>query len=40
MDKTTITLEPDKTSSGGLFVPGKERVVFKPSERKSLLGII
>lgn len=40
LDKTTTTLEPDKTSSGGLFVPGKERVVFKPSERKSLLGMI
>uniref|UniRef100_A0A0V0HLF9 Putative ovule protein n=1 Tax=Solanum chacoense TaxID=4108 RepID=A0A0V0HLF9_SOLCH len=39
LDKTTTTLEPDKTSSGGLFVPGKERVVFKPSERKSLLGL-
>ncbi|KAF3665679.1 hypothetical protein FXO38_09456 [Capsicum annuum] len=39
LDKTTTTLEPDKSSSGGLFVPGKERVVFKPSERKSLLGL-
>lgn len=40
LDKKTTTLEPDQTSSGGLFVPGKERVVFKPSERKSLLGMI
>lgn len=39
LDKKTMTLEPDQTSSGGLFVPGKERVVFKPSERKSLLGL-
>ncbi|KAL2519699.1 RNA helicase family protein [Abeliophyllum distichum] len=33
------TLESEETSSGGLFVPGKDRVVFRPSERKSLLGL-
>ncbi|OVA17529.1 Helicase [Macleaya cordata] len=39
LDKTTVTLEPDKVSNGGLFVPGKDRVVFRPPERKSLLGL-
>ncbi|KAF8390619.1 hypothetical protein HHK36_025146 [Tetracentron sinense] len=39
LNKTTITLEPDKVNSGGLYVPGKDRVVFRPSERKSLLGL-
>lgn len=38
LDKTTIMLEPEKTSGGGLMVPGKDRVVFRPPERKSLLG--
>ena len=32
------TLEPETTSGGGLFVPGKDRMVFKPPEKKSLLG--
>ncbi|KAE9454731.1 hypothetical protein C3L33_13370, partial [Rhododendron williamsianum] len=36
---TTSVLEPEKTSSGGLFVPGKDRLVFRPPERKSLLGL-
>lgn len=40
LDKTTATLEPDKSSGGGLFVPGKDRVVYRPPERKSLLGKI
>ncbi|CAI9775797.1 unnamed protein product [Fraxinus pennsylvanica] len=34
---TTETLESEETSSGGLFVPGKDKVIFKPRERKSLL---
>lgn len=40
INKTTITLEPEKPSSGGLFVPGKDRVVYVPQERKSRLGIV
>ncbi|KAL6969289.1 RNA helicase [Sarracenia purpurea var. burkii] len=39
LDKTTTVLEPEKTSGGGLFVPGNDRVVFRPPERKSLLGL-
>lgn len=39
-NKTTETLESEETSSGGLFVPGKDRVMFKPPERKSLLGML
>ncbi|XP_058193067.1 pre-mRNA-splicing factor ATP-dependent RNA helicase DEAH7 isoform X1 [Rhododendron vialii] len=39
LDMTTSVLEPEKTSSGGLFVPGKDRLVFRPPERKSLLGL-
>ncbi|CAB4294557.1 unnamed protein product [Prunus armeniaca] len=39
LDKTTVTLEPEVNKAGGLFVPGKDRVVFRPPERKSLLGL-
>ncbi|XP_073302624.1 pre-mRNA-splicing factor ATP-dependent RNA helicase DEAH7-like [Primulina huaijiensis] len=39
LDKITDTLEPDNTGFGGLFVPGKDRVVFRPSEKKSVLGL-
>ncbi|ONI30062.1 hypothetical protein PRUPE_1G229100 [Prunus persica] len=39
LDKTTVTLEPEVDNAGGLFVPGKDRVVFRPPERKSLLGL-
>ncbi|KAM7494881.1 hypothetical protein LguiB_029490 [Lonicera macranthoides] len=42
LDKTTVTLEPDnRTSEGGLYMPGNERVVFRapPNERRSLLGL-
>ncbi|PQQ16303.1 pre-mRNA-splicing factor ATP-dependent RNA helicase DEAH7 [Prunus yedoensis var. nudiflora] len=39
LDKTTVTLEPEVNNAGGLFVPGKDRVVFRPPERKSLLGL-
>ncbi|KAK6930841.1 DEAD-box helicase, OB fold [Dillenia turbinata] len=39
VDRTTDTLEPEKTSVGGLQLPGRERVVFKAPERKSLLGL-
>nr|GEY15695.1 pre-mRNA-splicing factor ATP-dependent RNA helicase PRP16 [Tanacetum cinerariifolium] len=35
----TDTLEPEETSLGGSRLPGKDRVVFRPSERKSLLGL-
>ncbi|KAL3818680.1 hypothetical protein ACJIZ3_004585 [Penstemon smallii] len=39
IDKTTDTLEPEDTGTGGLFVPGKDRVMFRPSEGKSVLGL-
>lgn len=39
VDKITETLEPEKASSGGLYVPGKDRLVFRPPERKSVLGL-
>lgn len=39
LDKTTVTLEAEKISVGGLFVPGKDRVVYQRPERKSILGI-
>ena len=38
INKMTDTLEPEETGVGGLQLPGKDRVVFRPSERKSLLG--
>jgi pre-mRNA-splicing factor ATP-dependent RNA helicase DHX38/PRP16 len=40
VDKITETLEPEKASSGGLYVPGKDRLVFRPPERKSVLGAL
>ncbi|PRQ34215.1 hypothetical protein RchiOBHm_Chr5g0066381 [Rosa chinensis] len=40
LDKTTATSEPENNSGGGLFVPGKDRVVYRPPERKSLLDEI
>ncbi|GJR33804.1 hypothetical protein Tco_1209488 [Tanacetum coccineum] len=39
INKMTDTLEPEETGVGGLQLPGKDRVVFRPSERKSLLGL-
>lgn len=39
LDQTTVTFEPDQSGSGGLHIPGKDRVVFRPPPRKSLLGI-
>ena len=34
-----MTFEPDQSGGGGLHVPGKDRVIFRPPQRKSLLGI-
>ncbi|KAL5156794.1 Pre-mRNA-splicing factor ATP-dependent RNA helicase DEAH7 [Glycine soja] len=39
IDKITATLEPEKPTSGGLYVPGKDRMVYVPQERKSRLGL-
>ncbi|KAJ9709800.1 hypothetical protein PVL29_001318 [Vitis rotundifolia] len=39
LDQTTVTFEPDQSGGGGLHVPGKDRVVFRPPQRKSLLGL-
>lgn len=32
-------MEPDNSGGGGLQLPGKDRVVFRAPERKSLLGL-
>ncbi|GJV76262.1 glutamate synthase 1 [NADH], chloroplastic isoform X1 [Tanacetum coccineum] len=37
INKMTDTLDPEETGVGGLQLPGKDRVVFRMSERKSLL---
>ncbi|GJV35191.1 hypothetical protein Tco_1407668 [Tanacetum coccineum] len=37
INKMTDTLEPEETGVGGLQLPGKDRVVLRPYERKSLL---
>lgn len=39
VNKTMDTLEPEKASLGGLIVPGKDRLVYRAPERKSLLGL-
>lgn len=39
MDKITDTLAPEDSTVGGLLVPGKDRVVFRPL-KKSVLGMI
>ncbi|KAK7846353.1 pre-mrna-splicing factor atp-dependent rna helicase deah7 [Quercus suber] len=39
VNKTMDTLEPEKASFGGLIVPGKDRLVYRAPERKSLLGL-
>ncbi|CAI0555466.1 unnamed protein product [Linum tenue] len=39
IDETMVTLKPEQSGEGGLFVPGKERVKFTAPERKSLLGL-
>ncbi|XP_047338785.1 pre-mRNA-splicing factor ATP-dependent RNA helicase DEAH7 [Impatiens glandulifera] len=39
LEKTTMMLEPEKGGGGGLFIPGKDRMMFKAPERKSLLGL-
>ncbi|KAL0372285.1 UNVERIFIED_CONTAM: Pre-splicing factor ATP-dependent RNA helicase DEAH7 [Sesamum calycinum] len=39
VDKTTDTLVPEESTTGGLFVPGKDRLVFRPPERRSVLGL-
>ncbi|KAI3452603.1 hypothetical protein Pfo_009267 [Paulownia fortunei] len=38
LDKRTDTLVPEDSSIGGLLVPEKDRVVFRP-QRKSILGL-
>ncbi|KAJ8645364.1 hypothetical protein MRB53_007112 [Persea americana] len=39
IDKMTVTLEPYRITKGGLHVPGKDRMEFRPPERNSLLGL-
>ncbi|XP_045799876.1 pre-mRNA-splicing factor ATP-dependent RNA helicase DEAH7-like [Trifolium pratense] len=39
INKTTMTLEPEKSTGGGLYVPGKDRVVYVAPEKKSRLGL-
>lgn len=40
MDKTTQLLEPEITNGGGLFVPNKERPIFRAPGAKAQSGII
>ncbi|KAG5237314.1 pre-mRNA-splicing factor ATP-dependent RNA helicase [Salix suchowensis] len=41
IDKSVVTMEAEQSngSEGGLFVPKKEKLEFRPPERKSLLGL-
>ncbi|PQP97546.1 hypothetical protein Pyn_01892 [Prunus yedoensis var. nudiflora] len=40
MDKTRVTMEPKKSGGGGAFyVPGNDRVFYKPPEKKSPFGL-
>ncbi|ONI11704.1 hypothetical protein PRUPE_4G121400 [Prunus persica] len=40
MDKTKVTMEPKKSGGAGAFyVPGNDRVFYKPPEKKSPLGL-
>ncbi|CAK7326056.1 unnamed protein product [Dovyalis caffra] len=41
IDKSVVTMEAEQSngSGGGLFVPKKEKLEFRPPERKSLLGL-
>ncbi|KAJ0038925.1 hypothetical protein Pint_23699 [Pistacia integerrima] len=39
LDKTTELLEPEETTGGGLFVPNKERPIYRAPEAKSQLGL-
>lgn len=39
LEKTTLLLEPENNTEGGLSVPGKDRPVFRAPERKSHLGL-
>ncbi|XP_023547917.1 pre-mRNA-splicing factor ATP-dependent RNA helicase DEAH7 [Cucurbita pepo subsp. pepo] len=39
IEKTTLLLEPENNTEGGLSVPGKDRPVFRPPERRSHLGL-
>ncbi|GKE87235.1 hypothetical protein Tco_1564710, partial [Tanacetum coccineum] len=38
INNMTDTMDPEETGVGGLQLPGKDRVIFRPSERKLLLG--
>jgi hypothetical protein len=38
VNMTTDTLEPESQLSGGLCLPNKERVLYRPPESKSVLG--
>ncbi|GAV91178.1 LOW QUALITY PROTEIN: hypothetical protein CFOL_v3_34577, partial [Cephalotus follicularis] len=39
IERTTVILDAEKTSGGGLYFPGKDRLTYRPPERKSLLGL-
>lgn len=38
LNQTTAVLAPEGNVKGGLSVPCKERIIFRPTERKSILG--
>ncbi|KAJ4710869.1 Pre-mRNA-splicing factor ATP-dependent RNA helicase [Melia azedarach] len=39
LDKTTELLEPEETNAGGLFVPKKERPIFRAPDSKNRSGL-
>lgn len=39
IDSTMVTMEGEQQTDGGLYMPGKDRVVFKRPE-KSRLGMV
>ncbi|CAL9117357.1 unnamed protein product [Musa textilis] len=39
IDSTTTILEPETSIKGGLYMPQQERVMYRPPERKSTLGL-
>lgn len=39
LNQTTAVLAPETNTKGGLSLPNKDRVIFRPTERKSILGL-
>ncbi|CAI9106588.1 OLC1v1005778C1 [Oldenlandia corymbosa var. corymbosa] len=39
LDNSTVMLDPEISAGGGLTVPERDKMVYRPQERKSLLGL-